>query len=130
MSQEQTDRKAKRSRKATTLKQGVVNYIRRLIKTRGLKVAMEELQKLNECFSREDDWPDIAREVDGIFEQEQARLQAAADARQQEMDAAFIEGLKKGYTPAQLNFMTGQGAQAPYLSGSNQPKREVIGYEQ
>lgn len=104
------------SKKATTLKEAVVGYFMLVFETDGLEPARRALEQMRNCFSIFHDWPEIDCELsDFILKQKKQAEQMAEQRRQQERDA-WIVGLTKGLSPGQLNLLTGQASQAPYLS--------------
>ena len=98
---------------ATTLHDAVVESVYRQIELKGLDEAMKDFGRMNEFFSIEPDWPQIANEVYSIFATKKSQEKQAETNHQQKLEEAWIGALSKhGF--AQANLLTGNNATSQY----------------
>ena len=98
---------------ATTLHDAVVESVYRQIELKGLDEAMKDFGRMNEFFSIEPDWPQIANEVYSIFATKKSQEKQAEADHQQELEKAWIGAISKhGF--AQANLLTGNNATSQY----------------
>ncbi len=85
----------------------------------GADAAMAEFNQMTVFFSGCRDWPDINNEVMAFFLEMKQQADHAEAERVAKSEASLLRALAaNGLNGNQINFLTGQAAQAPYYGAS------------
>lgn len=100
---------------STTLKSAVMNRIKQTFELMGADAAMAEFRQMAVMFSGCQDWPDINNLVMAFLLEMKQQTDKVAAEQAAKRDAALIDALAThGLNGNQINFLSGQAAQAPY----------------
>ena len=119
MPSQETTVQTKRLEKETTLREAILDMVRRLFESDGLEVAKDGFKEARALLAFNPDWHDIEEEVHGFFVEKRREALQAEDAHRQLLEQAMIEGYAKGMNVGQANLLTGANAQAPYYPATS-----------